>query len=534
MERRNLLKAAGAVGATGFLAGCSLFDSDSGSDRTETSRSGTTPSWLLRSEFETVVKLEDVSADIESDEPIDNAIDSHLTDGTLITVPGGRHRIGSITKRDMSNVGIVAAGEATPTLVPDRPVSELMDDELLINIRGSNILFGGFELDFTRGSDYGGRVQLIAESGDVFLFDVTTIGQLPGNVDGYRVEARSKDGVATVDNVNMRDGAVEGRSATGIFVGPPHSGEIHIRNCDIWHFPSKGIYASNPAHPDVGEGGTVHVEGGLYKNNNDCDVRVGSAGSTVKNIVSVKEDTRQGETVTWKNPIPWRHWDGQTDVVQTRSIRLKHGQDVLIEDCEFIHDIGQGAGAITSESSHAGGTTIRDCRISVNDAEIYPILLKDRDGDGFEIENVSITGTGGRGAAIRVEDGRDGTTIRNCQIEIDPGDGIEMEQGSGITMTATEVTVSGECITIDDADRSSSELPYTIELERTDDSPGELSLWVTDDLQSLETLSNVSLSPSSVGTQAIGTMDNSSARFDFSGDIKRLSVDPSVIISIET
>ncbi|WP_050033758.1 right-handed parallel beta-helix repeat-containing protein [Halorubrum halophilum] len=532
MERRNLLKAAGAVGITSFLAGCSLFDS--GSDRTETSQSETTPSRLSGSEFETVVKLEDVSADIEGDEPIDTAIDSHLTDGTLVTVPGGRHRIGSITKRDMSNVGLVAADGATPTLVPDRPVSELTDDELLVNIRGSDILFGGFDLDFTRGSDYGGRVQLIAESGDVSVFDVTTKGQLAGNVDGYRVEAHSVDGVATVDNVNMRDGAVEGQSATGIFVGPSHAGEIHIRNCDIWHFPSKGIYASNPAHPDVGEGGTVHVEGGLYKNNNDCDVRVGSAGSTVKNIVSVKQDTRQGETVTWENPIPRRHWDGRSNVIQTRSIRLKHGQDVLIEGCEFVHDIGQGAGAITGESTHGGGTTIRDCRISVNDAEIYPILLKDGSGDGFEIENVTITGTGGRGAAIRVENGRDATTIRNCRIETESGDGIQMEPGSGITMAATEVSVPGECITIDDADRSLSELPYTIELERVDDGPGELSLLVTGDLQSLGTLSNVSLSPSSVGTQVIGTMDDATVRFEFSGDIRRLSADSSVVVSIET
>uniref|UniRef100_UPI0013E8AB53 right-handed parallel beta-helix repeat-containing protein n=1 Tax=Halorubrum amylolyticum TaxID=2508724 RepID=UPI0013E8AB53 len=393
-----------------FLAGCSLFDSES--DQTETSPSRTTPSRLSDKEFETVVKLEDVIADIDSDETIDTAIESHLTDDTLVTLPGGRHRIGSITKHGVSNVGLVAADGATPTLVPDQPVSELTDHELIVNIQGSNILFGGFDLDFTRGSDFGGRIQLIAESGDISVFDVTTKGQLPGNVDGYRVEAHTKDGVATLDNVNMRDGAVEGQSATGIFVGPPHAGEIHIRNCDIWHFPSKGIYASNPAHPDVGEGGTVHVEGGLYKNNNDCDVRVGSAGSTVKNIVSIKENTRDGETVTWKDPIPRRHWNDRTDIVQTRSIRLKYGQDVLIEGCEFVHEIGQGAGVITGESSHGDGTTVRDCRISVTDADIYPILLKNSDG-GFTIENVSITGTGGRGAAIRVEDGRDGTTIRN-------------------------------------------------------------------------------------------------------------------------
>ncbi|WP_435092850.1 right-handed parallel beta-helix repeat-containing protein [Halorubrum sp. N11] len=520
-----------------LLAGCSLFgsDSDPGSDPTETPPSRPTPpSRISGSEFETVVRLEDVATDIDGDEPIDAAIESHLTDDTLITVPEGRYRLGSISKLDVSNVGLVAADGATPTLVPDRPISELTDHELLINIRGSDITFGGFTLDFTRGSEYGGRVQLIAESGDVSVFDVTTRGQLPGNVDGYRVEARATDGVATLDNVNMRDGAVEGPSATGIFVGPPHAGEIHIRNCDIWHFPSKGIYASNPAHPDAGKGGTVHVDGGLYKNNNDCDVRIGSAGSTVKNIVSVKQDTRQGETVTWKNPIPRRHWDGKTDVVQTRSIRLKYGHDVLIEGCEFTHDIGQGAGVITGEGTHRGGTTVRDCRISVTDADIYPILLKDGSGDGFEIENVSITGTGGRGAAIRVEDGRGGTTFRNCRIETKSGNGIQVEPGTGITMAATEVTVPNKCIAIDDSVVSTSDLPYTIEFEKVDDGPGELSLWVTGDLIPPRTLSNVSTSPNTIGTQAIGTMDDATVRFSFSGDIRRLSVDPSVVVSITT
>ncbi|WP_154020478.1 hypothetical protein [Halorubrum halophilum] len=408
--------------------------------------------------------VDDLGLDNSGGRAIDSALLDSLEDGTLIEFPDGRYTIeDTLIGTNLSNVGLVAAEGARPTLVPAAPTSDLLDDEYLIVFRGSDILFGGFDLDFTRGSDYGGRVHLIAESGDVSVFDVTTKGQLPGNVDGYRVEARTKDGVATLDNVNMRDGAVEGRSATGIFVGPPHAGEIHIRNCDIWHFPSKGIYASNPAHPDVGKGGTVHVDGGLYKNNNDCDIRVGSAGSTVKNIVSVKQDTRQGETVTWKNPIPRRHWDGRTDIVQTRSIRLKYGQDVLIEGCEFVHDIGQGAGAITSEGSHGGGTTIRDCRISVNDAEVYPILLKNGSGDGFEIENVSITGTSGRGAAIRVEDGRDGTTVRNSCINLTGAGecGVEIIGSNDCVVADSNIKVDGEAVKYRNASVETSGLTYT-------------------------------------------------------------------------
>ncbi len=147
---------------------------------------------------------------------------------------------------------------------------------------------------------------------------------------------------------------------------------------------------------------------------------------------------------------------------------------------------------------------------------------------------MSITGTGGRGAAIRVEDGRDGTTIRNCRIKAESGNGIQIEPKSGITMVATEVTVQNEYIAIDDGTQSFSDLPYTIKFERITDGHGELSLWVTGEIQPPGTLSNVSLSPNSVGTQVIGTMADPTVRFDFSGDIRRLSVDPSVITSIET
>ncbi|WP_435092844.1 hypothetical protein [Halorubrum sp. N11] len=408
--------------------------------------------------------VDDLGLDNSGGKAIGSTLLDSLEDGTLIEFPDGRYTIeDTLLDKSVSNVGLVAAEGANPTLVSVTPTNDLLDGEYLIAFRGSDILFGGFTLDFTRGSEYGGRVQLLAESGDVSVFEMTTKGQLPGNVDGYRVEARATDGVATLDNVNMRDGAVEGPSATGIFVGPPHAGEIHIRNCDIWHFPSKGIYASNPAHPDVGEGGTVHVDGGLYKNNNDCDVRVGTAGSTVKNIVSVKQDTRQGETVTWKNPIPRRHWDGRTDIVQTRSIRLKYGHDVLIEGCEFIHDIGQGAGAITGESTHRGGTTIRDCRISVTDADIYPILLNDGSGNGFEIENVSITGTGGRGAAIRVEDGRDGTTVRNSCINLTGSgeSGVEIIGSDDCVVADSNIKVDGEAVKYENASVETSGLTYT-------------------------------------------------------------------------
>jgi hypothetical protein len=473
MRRRTYLKTVGAVGAIGLLAGCSVFDSGtetpSGSETsTPTPSGGVTgePETAQRSRFSSVVDVSTIPVDDEGNDPIDAAIENHLENDTLLVFPDGRYKVGTIRKHDVSNVGLVAADGATPTIVPASPIGQLPGDELLVDIKGRDIVMGGFLMDFTRATEYGGRVQLIGLSGNVRCFDMTTHGQLAGYVDGYRVETRDENGVAVMDNVNMRDGSVEGRSASGIFVGPPHAGEVHIRDCDVWHFPSKGIYASNPAHPDVGAGGTVHVDGGIYKNNNDSDIRIGSAGSTVRNVVCIKDDSTEGDTVTWKRPIPLASTGASgeviEDIVQTRSIRLKYGSDVLVEGCEFVHERGGGAGVITGEGSHNGGTTIRDCRISVNDADIYPILLK-QGSNSYTVENVSITGDGGHGAGIRVEGGRDGTEVRNCCLSLtrDGEKGVVVYDADDCVVADSNINVSGEAVVFDGASGETTGLTYT-------------------------------------------------------------------------
>lgn len=150
------------------------------------------------------------------------------------------------------------------------------------------------------------------------------------------------------------------------------------------------------------------MDGGIWKNNNDCDFRLGTEGSTIKNVKSIKENTRQGGTVTWENPIPRRSWeteDGtQNNIVTTRSIRLKGGStdgDILIEDSEFHHEIGKGPAVIMDQGSYTGTATLRNCRIFVDNLDIDPIRI---DGDDpMMIENVSITGQTQNGYAIRSE-----------------------------------------------------------------------------------------------------------------------------------
>jgi hypothetical protein len=237
----------------------------------------------------------------------------------------------------------------------------------------------------------------------------------------------------------MRDGAKEGFSATGILVGADHAGKLHIDDCQMWHFPSKGVYGSSPGS-QIGAGGTVHVNGGLYKNNNDCDVRIGSPGSTVRNIISIKDASTTGDTVTWKDPIPRRYSGDRRDIIQTRSIRLKNGRDVLVEGCEFRHEVGGGVGVVTVEGSHGGGTTIQDCRIEVADVSINPVSVRGGAG-AVTLRNLNITGNAGGRTAIMVGAGRSGTTIENCRIDLTEGDGIRLIEAEGIELSEPRLTV---------------------------------------------------------------------------------------------
>jgi hypothetical protein len=449
MRRRTFLQAAGSGALLGSLAGCSVLSSrrtpaptDEGSPTGTEQRPPQSPPGTPYERFDAVVDLTERGADPDGEEPIDPLFREFVADDTLLLLGDGRYRVGDVLRASgLGNFGLAAAPDARPTLVPPRMRPDSDDDAVYMRLTGSDVLLHGFDVD-VHGERRGGEVVLLASSGGFRISDVHTYGRQPGTVDGYRVGCRDPDGTGRVERVRMRDGAREGYSATGVLVAADHAGELHVVDCEFWHFPSKGVYGSAPAS-DAGAGGTVHVEGGLFKNNNDCDVRIGSPGSTVRNIVSVKEDTRQGETVTWKDPIPRRYWDGRRDIVQTRSIRLKNGSDVLVEGCEFRHEVGGGVGVVTVEGSHGGGTTIRDCRVDVSDVPINPVRVGAGAG-AVTLRNLEMTGDArGRAAVVVVGAERSGTAIEGCRVRLSSGDGVRLIGAEGVELSSPDIEVPG-------------------------------------------------------------------------------------------
>lgn len=128
---------------------------------------------------------------------------------------------------------------ANPVIKPGSPRSSYPGDPINLQLSGASIALGGFTRDVS-GDGYGGEWTIDAVGGDLILFDINQIGQTGGETDSYWLTATENNKI-TVQNVNMRDGAKEGYSASGFQVRKRHAGEIHVINCDVWHFPSKGI-----------------------------------------------------------------------------------------------------------------------------------------------------------------------------------------------------------------------------------------------------------------------------------------------------
>lgn len=443
MNRRELLCTT-ATAMIGTVSGC-IWATDRSPEEEDTNPSTMsddnelTPTEEPR--FETVINLVEEGADDTGDVPIDDVVHEHLNDDTLLVLDEGVFRIEQLIVDGYSNFGIVSAEGATPTLVPAETIDER--GEYWLVFHGENVRFGGFEYDFTK-ERISGRTQVIAERGGIEVFDIHVRGHVLGE-NPFRFGVRDPDGTGYVRKVVARDGGQSGDRLSGIFVGVEHAGAIHIVDCEMWHFPSKGIYASNPGEdvPDAG-GGTVHVEGGVYKNNNAAQIRIGSEGSTVRDVEFVTEDTLSGENVTWAEPIPLLP---PNDHLNTRGLRLRGGGNVLVEGCTFDYEIGAGDGVLTVEGSH-GDSTVRDCRIRSNADELTPVRMKES-SKPMTFESVEVVGSGSGAPAVRMV-GREGTTFRNCTIE-----------SSGSETNGIEIVRSNRCV-FDDTSLKSTEFDIAL------------------------------------------------------------------------
>jgi hypothetical protein len=409
MERRQLLKRAGLVGGAaigGGTVGIRLAGTDrdgdgaqgSGTAQAKTPRAG---SIRNADAFDNVVDAVRAGVDPSGTEPINDFLDRYAGDGTLLAFPPGTYRLDPIHLSGHTDLAIGAAYDEPPTFVASEGYCVEGGSSYVQVSNVDDFLLDGVTFDFDVPLS-GGVVRLIAD-GDATLRDVTIAGSCSNQVAMFRADVLSADATATVERLRLHNRS--DASLTGAYVGEDHAGEITFRDCRIEGFSDNGLYASAPGL-DSGAEGVVHVENGVYRNNNIANVRLGSDGSTLRGVRTVNTE------------IPPTNSTGPR--VNVRGIRLRNGRDLLVEDCSvhIAQTAGFSYGGIVFHKRNAG-TTVRNTTIEI-DRDGTPAIrtfpyIGDREAT-LLFEDVEIAGDAGYETAVRLE-GRDGVTFRNCTIE---------------------------------------------------------------------------------------------------------------------
>lgn len=440
LSRRALLGnlVAGAAGAT-TLSGCTLLERDGPADSpTPTTPTGTPDGQVPHADrFETVVDVVEAGADAGGEAVIDTIVEEHADDDTLLYFPAGRYRIRKLRLTDFRNLGLVSEPGATPTVVPAAPAAEV-GNEFLQFVGVTDLLVEGFAFDF-RTEGYGGLIQ-VSSVGDFEFRDVRTVGKYPADASAFRFDVADREGKGLVENVVARGGSGDGSTSVGIYVGRQHAGELTFRNCTVENFPNNGLYASSPGRIIDGvEGGNgpVHVEGGLYRNNNVANIRLGTTGATARDVTIVVDQVPPA-TPTGLN---------------ARGLRLRARSDQVIENCEIT--IGPEAawslGGIVIHGEN-GRAIVRNTRIRVDRDNIPAVNTLAPTGlvtepSGAIFENVRIDGVANGGTALSVVN-RDGTQFRNGSVH-QPGanrHGFSFRSSDDCVVEGSTIAVTGEPI----------------------------------------------------------------------------------------
>lgn len=209
-------------------------------------------------------------------------------------------------------------------------------------------------------------------------------------------------------------------AAGGFFIHDTTAGTVRFIDCVVNGFPDNGIYASTPAETD-GANGSIHVEGGRFKNNNISGVRIGGNGSSIRNAEFIFDDPN-------------------TDFTGVRGVYLRNGSGHLVENNRFktatdtegaVHvNVTSNCGsAVLKNNFHSddGGSRVlrvnahsesdRDNRVIVDglelvgdgDDEQYPVFIE----RGFcKLENLLINQPNRSGVWVNADD----VNLENSEI----------------------------------------------------------------------------------------------------------------------
>lgn len=399
-------------------------------------------------QFDRIVDaVDDLGADPDGNDRIDAILENEISDGTLVVFPEGTYLSGDV-QLEGSDIGLIAAPGARPTVVPAEPRND-MGEVLWSYSDQGGFLLQGFEYDYT-ADEYGNRIQ-VTPSGDFSVCDIRFRGAFPDDTKGFRLDVRDENAEGLLQRAVMTGGPEETTDDwNGIYVGREHSGTVTIKECTVANGSNNGVYASGPGGEGGGDG-PVRVIGGLYKNNNITGVRIGSTDSVVRDVDVVVD-----------SQVP--EYNGRN----ARGIRIRDKRGQVVEDCDIRYgeDATGGSGAV-SVHTETGHATIRDVRIQMDKDGMAAIRGKSPEvgGDvGVSVENVHITGSAADEAAVDIADRPDSQIRNSCINQTGSNrDGVDLSRSGGSVVADTDIEVTGT--QVDGSNVSTSKIGDTADCE---------------------------------------------------------------------
>ncbi len=408
-------------------------------------------------QFDRVVDaVDDLGMDPNGGSPIDGALDRAYESGTLVEFPPGDYLVTRTHawSAGVDSFGVVGTGDHR------NDVQFVFPDgwaDLMFNVRnGRNHLFENFTWQQTDDRQTG-VANVLQQADGLHVENVELAGFNPGRAAfatlhiGLIPTCTTTGGVNVVkDFVCTGGGVLETLYPTRripMFLGPGHRGELRLIDAHVENSGEHSIYASRT-------NGCIRVEGGLFRNNDNTNMRVSTGHDSKQSWVKgarIEIDTEAApDTGRYQN---------------TRGIRVESGfqgwSGLLVEDCDFVMKSSPSASALAEITHTHGAVTFRNCRFR-QDQDGIPIISAAPPEGGVEtphdveLDGVSITGSAANTRGAVNLNGRDGSSITNCCIEREHGDGIVVSNSSGCEVRDTNVTVPGRATVFDNADVSTS------------------------------------------------------------------------------
>lgn len=404
-------------------------------------------------EYDTVLNVVDLGADNSGQESITPILESNRRHNTLYYFPPGQYYMDSQFRfTGTDNLGFVGDDA---TLIPanyydfDGPQFRLF--RLGTGSRPvGRVRFEGFDVDQTapdtgiRVIDTYARERLDVRGVHIHgHHDSGTWG--PGHFNltepdgtGIVERFRAPDGGAWIDNT-PHDG--HWRGPIGIEANQ-NRGRLTFRRCWLGGFPDNGLYAS-------GGSGQIIVNGGVYRNSNGANIRVGGDNSriewpTVEVTETRPEDRSQrgirlengsgfevvGAAITITSPMPTSRAISLMNTcesariersrIEMRGEKINHGivvsqgaGEVLVEETDIIHETSGG----------------------------YPVWIRETDSrDRVLLRFVRITGEAGDASGFRdgIRCERHNCRFSACEVDQRGRDGARRH---GIVNTGDDTTI---------------------------------------------------------------------------------------------